>query len=208
MLKTLMLAAFAAVAMAATAQDYSYGRGPYDQDKFYTDTATPTMWDMHKAVIRQDCELQGADKYAFETLLNRLPANTENALVKGLWSARKQSVQVYDAMCAAAIPVDNSGFPTTTDVIASVNTDDSARPMKMIMQAPRPHDIDYNTALDILCSNLNATEATQVTDWFNGANDREKDVVIKLLKHDAMKADDPIYASCLVHRTYDVKMPW
>jgi len=194
MYKTMLLAALAVVSVSAFAQDKVW----HDRDRYDVDDAGKTQYGMERFVKRQCADLMGPDSYTFETMLNRMPANEENALLKGIFCAHREAVKEREHMIAMR-------FPDNTEVVLSTNTNDEVgnRPMRMVMEAPGPRDIDYRTALDILTSSVNATEGSWIQDWWDTAIDTQKDVVVRLLKRSANKADEPIYASLYVHHTYD-----
>jgi len=194
MFKTMMLAAFAVVSMSAFAQ----GQKWHDQDRMDCDDAGKTQYGMERFVKKQCESLLGPSDYIFNTMLDRLPANEENALVKGIYCAHRQAILEREQIIATRFPgvgeVELSNQSGT--VMASV--EQGNRPMRMVMESPGPRDIDYRTALDILTSSLNATEGSWVEDWWQNADEPQRDTVVRLLKRSAAKADEPIYASLYI----------
>ncbi len=195
MIKQTMIVALAVVSMSAFAQNHRW----HDQDRDEMTSAGNTEFGMHKFMLKQDENLQGPDRYTFEAMLNRMPANEENALIKGLWNAHHQAVVVREQMIA-------SRFPDATEegYASNVNTsDESSRPMRMVMESHGPRDIDYNTAENILSASLTDTEANWLQGWWTQSTEAQKDVVVRLLKCSAAKADEPIYSSLYTHPTYE-----
>jgi len=191
----MMLAAFAVVSMSAFAQ----GQKWQDRDKAECDDAGKTQYGMERFVKWQCNNLMGPDNYTFETMLDRLPASEENALVKGIYCAHRQAILEREHIVATRFP-DLGEIELSSDsggAMASVETGN--RPMRMVMESPAPRDIDYRTAFDILTSSVNATESTWIGYWWKGATYTQKDVVVRLLKRSAAKADEPIYASLYIN---------
>lgn len=202
MLKTTMLAAFAAISVCAMAQDFDR-----DDSRSGIMASGKNHSDIVREVWKQTDNLPGGDVYLFANMMDRMPANTQDALISGLFAARRQAVVVRDQIIATRF-ADNSdvvALATNSDhagIMAEEN-EDSIRPMRMVMQGHRPVDIDYDTALDILTVDLNPTQKALVGDWWNDdQNELQKDVIVKLLKIDARKADEPIYPSLYVHHVY------
>ena len=190
MFKTMMLAAMAVVSMSAFAQDHRW----HDRDSFDVADAGKTQYGMERFVRWQCNDLMGPDDYTFEAMLNRMPANEENALIKGIFCAHREAVREREHIITMR-------FPNSTEVELSTNSNDeiSNRPMRMVMESTGPRDIDYRTALDILTSSVNATEGTWIEDWWGDATDQQKDCVVRLLKKSAHKADEPIYESLYIN---------
>jgi hypothetical protein len=195
MLKLTLLAAFAAVSVCAIAQDR------YDEDsKIAIDANGKSHYDIKREVCRQEEYLSGGDAYTFEAMLNRMQGNTEDALISGLFAAHRQAVLIKDQIIASRFPDSSVG----DQAVLAQETDSSMRPMRMVMDEPRHHrDMNYGTAFDILTADLNSTQTTWLAQWWDDATDREKDIVVRLLKLDASKADDPIYASVYTNVKYD-----
>ena len=199
MFKSMLVAALAAVSMCTFAHAAQGQNDWRTKDWGAIDTAGKSQYDLRKAVVDQDEYLQGGDKYYFEAMLNRMTANNENALIDGLFDARRQAVIIRRNVIASMFPEESQ--------YAMVSPDDSMRPMRMVIEAPKPHDVDYDTALDILTANLNATQSTQLCDWWATADERAKDVCVKMLKIDAERCSGPIYPSLYTHLTYDWVTP-
>ena len=215
MLKTTMLAAFAAISMCAMAQNYGQENGRSSID------ATGKSWyEIKREVVKQDQYLSAGDAYDFEVMLERMPGNAVKALVSALFSAKRQSVLIHDQTVAAMFPVDAmvvSDVPgADRAAIMAQETETSIRPMRMIMQENRPRFLDHDTAFEILCTDLNATERTELGKWWDGfdlklssrdmdiTNTHAKDIICELLKNDIRRADDVIYPSLYMHHMYKV----
>jgi hypothetical protein len=199
MFKNMMLGAFVAIAACAGAQDKWWG----DETRTGVDATGKTHSDILHSVCRQDQYLSGGDAYDFETMLYRLPSTIEDALVSGLFAAHRQSVLVRDEIIAARFNTDTDVLAMTTggdQVILAQETENSMRPMRMVMREDPSRDINYDRAFDILTTDLNNTQETQLGRWwFNNANEHDKDIIVRLLKIDARRADDPIYPSLYMH---------
>jgi hypothetical protein len=214
MFKYTMLAAMAAVTTCAMAQD----RWWYDNNRSWVDANGKTHWDIKKAILHEDQYLSGGDQYTFEAMLNRMDGNTEDALISGLFAAQRQAVLVRDQIIASRFPSDTDIVAQTTGndtVILAEETEISMRPMRMVMVEHTNRDIDYDTAFDILCTDLNATQRNYLARWWDDTsstrdnnwdactNERQKDIIVRLLKIDARRADEPIYPSLYMHTKYD-----
>lgn len=195
MFKTTLLAALAAITVSALAQTM-----PEDRRECI-DGNGKTYTDKKREVIKQVEYLSGADQYTFWVMMDRMPYNTEVAVVDGLFCAHRQAVLIRDQIIA-------SRFPENTDIAAQTTTldqsilaeesDNSMRPLRMVMQPSGSYpDIDTNTAFDILASDLNDTQRTQLAKWWDDpTQEQEVDVVVRIINLQASKANDPIYASC------------
>ena len=189
MFKTTMLAAFVAVSVSAMAQN-----SWRDDSKESIDSTGKSQYDIKCEVLKQDQYLSAGDAMTFELMLDRMPGNAEKALCSGLFCAHRQAVLVRHQIIASMLPTD-SGYASYDQSVMAQETDNSMRPMRMVMQPDHTRDIDYESAFDILTADLGDTETTQLMHWWDGANDRQRDIVVRLLKIDAKKADDPIYKS-------------
>ena len=212
MLKTMLLTALAAVSVSAIAQDNHREDGRYS-----IDATGKSQRDIKREVCRQAEYLSAGDQYDFNQMLDRLPATVENTIVSGLFAAHRQSVIIHSQMVMVMMPNDAvvmDSVKSDDQVILAQESEESMRPMRMIMQHPRYRDIDYDTALEILGSKLNETEKTQLDAWWNSdtmesdrdVNERQKDIIVRLLKINAAKADEVVYMSCcMTHKHFMVK---
>jgi hypothetical protein len=198
----MMLVAFAVVSAAAMAQDFDR-HGKWAE----LDSNGKSKYDLKREVCWQAEDLSGGDKYDFEVMLERMNPNIEDAMISGLFCARRQAVIVRHQAVVAVVQsmdamADANMAPDASAVIAEEN-DGSMRPMRMKMQPNTGRDIDYDTAFDILTSDLNSSQSAELSRWWdNDKNMRQKDVVVRMLKNDAKMADEPIYASFYT-RHYD-----
>lgn len=183
-----------------------------------------SMWSLRKHVEWHAGQvLSGGDKFVLATMLDRAPTSVELSILKGLTGARKQAVMINDRMLAMRFPADttitttttadNSGVTKTTKVTAdndmsaqamNMADDSQSRPMRMAMsRSSSPKEINYLDAVDILSSNLDSTESATLQDWwFYRASERQKDVLVRLLKDDAGISSQIYYPSVYTHRTY------
>ncbi|AIE87368.1 hypothetical protein [Fimbriimonas ginsengisoli] len=232
MLKRLTLAALATISMSAFAQntmtttEYQTSRPMMWSDKDW-DMSGKSDMEVRKAVeSRANDVLSGGDRYCLATMLDRAPSSVEHALLWGLANSHKQAIMINDRMLAYRFPdttvtttstttTDTTGTTTTTVATTTTpdwnasnmdwsNTEASWRPMRMVMtKSIKPKDLSYIEALDILKSDLNDTSAGILTDWWNNtASDRQKDVLVRMVKGDARMADAIYYPSVYTHRTY------
>lgn len=215
MLKTTMLAAFAAISMCAMAQNYGQ-----ENSRSSIDATGKSHYEIKREVLKQDQYLTAGDAYDFETMLERMPVNAEHALISALFCARRQAVLIQDQKIASMFPVDamivNDAPGMDHTAIMAQETETSFRPMKMMMESSHPRFMDYDTAFQILCTDLNSTERTQLGKWWDGynvtltskgmddTNTHAKDIICQLLKNDARRADDIIYPSLYMHHVYMV----
>lgn len=231
MLKKISLLALAAVSMSAFAQSSTTTTTTITQEPARSSNSdmglhTRDHWDMKKSVMwRANQALSGGDRYYFSSMLDRLPTSVEMALVAGLSNAHRQAVIINDNMLAMRFPVDSSvtttsttdasGTTTTTTTtttdwqMASTTTgtdwnERSFRPMRLIMSgSAKPKDINYGEALDILTADVNDSSTAMLRDWWNNkASDRDRDVIVRLLKDDASMADQIYYPSVYTRRTW------
>jgi len=215
MLKQISIAALAAVSMCAFAQNSS---------TWSDDGMNKNDYNMRKHVEwRGNGCLSGGDRYELAEMLDRAPMSVEHCLLLALTGAHKQAVMINDKMLAVRFPADstttmattvnNNGTTTTTttttDTWSASSMDWSgeeagSRPMRLIMtNAKKPKDIDYDETRDILLANLNDTDAAIIADWWRTkANERQRDIIVRLLKDDARMADQIYYPSVYMHRTY------
>jgi len=194
MLRTITLAAFVLVSVSALAEVQTWR----DLSREKVDEAGRTQFGMMYFVRAQDLCLQGPDRYTFEALLNRMAPNVENAMIKGLYCAHRQSIMVREQSIAANFPGLREVERTTEADEPMTSVESGNRPMRIVMSSPAPHDIDYRTALEILESSVNATESTWIDGWWQSASDNDRDVISRLLQRSSAIADEPIYRSLYI----------
>jgi hypothetical protein len=232
MLKKLTLAALASISMSAFAQsmttvEYQTSRPMYWNTRDNWDMSGKSDMEVRKAIeSRANTALSGGDRYVLATMFDRVPSNVEHSLLWGLANAHKQAVMINDRMLAYRFPAttvtsttasstDTMGTTTVTTTTTTTpdweasnmdwsGIEDSWRPMRMVMtRNVKPKDISYITALDILTSDLNDSSAGVLAGWWNNdASERQKDVIVRMLKDDAMMADAIYYPSVYTRRTY------
>lgn len=187
--------------------------------------------------------LSAGDRYYLESSFQHMPANTERALVAGLYNTRVQAVALRDQYVQARMAEYAANMPsrtwtetsstttttTTTDTttgnqvavtrttttyapdawdsdtawtnVVAVDTDDSMRPMRMLVRHPgHDKDINYEEAAKILSSSVDNTTAGTIHDFFMYDRDeRLKDIVVRLIEVNAKVADPRnIYPSTLM----------
>lgn len=209
---------------------------PWRAANEYFDPNGKSLWTVEKHVERYaDKYLNAGDAYRISDTLSRVPLEIESALVFGLADAHLEAVNIEDRMLAMRFPQDstttittsNTGSGTTTTTTTTTNMASNidwssdapgSRAMRMVMTSERkPKDIDYNEAIDILCSRISDSQAAVLRDWWysgqdddniersvtvQGATEAQKDAIVRLLKVDASMADDVYYPSVYMHRTY------
>jgi hypothetical protein len=223
MFKKISIAALAAISLSAFAQDSDYGHW---MEKGDINVAGKSNFELRKRIDRQASEcLSFADQYDLDAMLNQNSDEIDTALLRGLCHAHRQAAVITDHMLAMRFPEDSTTYATTTTNGNTVTTttttttlqannidwsseDHSSRPLRIIMTNPiRPKDLSYDDAISVLCSNLNATESSILSGWWygednrDGATERMKDVIVRLLKDDARMADQTYYPSVYMHRT-------
>jgi hypothetical protein len=146
-----------------------------------------------------------ADAFDLNTLLTRGPSNLSMALAMTLSKNTYEARIVGHEIALSRIPAeyvtssytnyDGTVTTTTTTTYAMV---EPGRPMRLYMMNPAPRDIDYDQALYLLTDHLDASEATNMRDWWwNKSTEREKDVIVRFLEANGRFADVIIYPSTL-----------
>jgi hypothetical protein len=146
-----------------------------------------------------------ADAFDLHTLLSRGPSNLSMALARSLAKNTYEARIVGHEIAMSRIPAeyittsytnyDGTVTTTTTTTYAMV---EPGRPMRLYMMNPAPRDISYDEALYLLTDHLDASEATNMRDWWwNKASEREKDVIVDFFKANGKFADTIIYPSTL-----------
>jgi len=225
-LATISMSAFAQSGTMSTTE-YQTSRPMYWNNKDMWDMSGKSDMEVRKAVEwRANTALSGGDRYVLATMLDRAPSSVEHSLLWGLANAHKQAVMINDRMLAYRFPdttvtttstsstdtMGNTTMTTTTTTSPDWNASNmdwssmeaSWRPMRMVMtQSAKPKNINYYEALEILTSDLNSSSAGVLASWWNGtASERQKDVIVRMLKDDAMMADAIYYPSVYTRRTY------
>ena len=175
--------------------------------------------DKRRAVISRARQwLSGGDAYEFTSLLDRAPTSVDLAIIESLFDTHRSAVMIQEQRLMQMYPTytsmyttsstDGMGNTTTTTTTTTTNTwamdDSSARPLRMVMQSEaKPKDVDYLTALSILTSDLNQSQAGVLSDWWtNTATERQKDVLVKLVEKSAGWADRVYYPSVYMRRSW------
>ncbi len=197
MFKSTLLAALAAISVSVIAQTL-----PEDRRECI-DANGKDYSQIKREVWKQVAYLSGGDQFTFTEMMDRMPGNTEHDLVQGLFCAHRQAVLIRDQIIASRFPenAEISAEVTTPDqVILAEESDNTLRPLRMVMQPTGAMpDIDSNLAFDILATDLNTTQRSDLATWWDDPkNELGQDIVVRLLKLDASKAQDPIYASCYI----------
>ncbi len=178
MLRKLSLTALAVVSMSAMAM--ADGNPMADQD-------------MRKDVLWQATNLTGGDQYYLGAWLDRLPSQYERTIVKALSSAHTSAMSLRDTIAMSRWNSDGTEKMNWDDKSTWWNnTDETMRPMRMVMSMPSPREVGYNEALSALTAGLNATESGLLTQAFWG-NERGRDILTRLVKDNASIADTAPY---------------
>ncbi len=218
MFKKMTLAALATVSMSAFAQTSTTSWSndmTWQQQNHHWNAMDPngmTTWDARNMVVWQsNTALSGGDRYILSNLLDRAPHNVVNALVWGLsranWQARSYATERMMARYPASTTsyttstTNTDGTVTTTTTTSNTGWAMTARPMRFVMDKMAPRDVNYMEAMDILTSGVTSTEATILrTWWMDTATERQRDVIVRLLKDNATLVDVPYYPSTMPRR--------
>jgi hypothetical protein len=168
--------------------------------------------------VREQAEwMRPADRDHFYTMLWESPANLGYILQNSLYDARIQAdCARHDMVAADVAAIDQMGQTTPSNSMVATDTtmnsdmianndlvNVSNRPLKFVFARPKHADINYPMALDILDQGRTQNERVILDDWWdNTATDRDKDVIVRMLKMDARSLTVPVYPSTLTKRTY------
>jgi hypothetical protein len=224
MLKSITCAALAALSICSFAQMESKNGIYYSDVDLMANPPTAqkntvSYADMRWNVIHQTAWINGADRYDFLSMLDNSTGNIQNSLLQALYNARCEANlarrDVIAAEVANADQMANSPapgytyffaqtFPTMSAQMAPTDfTDVDNRPMRMVLDQPRVPNINYWDACDILEHELNTGAAVAFDNWYwNDASDRDRDVLVRMLKQDAWIKNQPIYVSTMTKRAF------
>jgi hypothetical protein len=215
MLKSITLAALAAVSMSALAQSTSWDNtsmhGNLNKDAVMISTdrsGAEMMYDRQKSVMMQaNMGLTGGDAYYLERALDHLPSNVEQALLWGLYNSRANAVSIRDEYARMRQEEFARSWQSgNRTVVTNWNWNDpnwnstmtwsdeqamTWRPMRMIMAKPmNMRNISYLEAMSILTAGADATTAGTITNFFMESRDeRLKDIIVRLLRNNASLID-------------------
>lgn len=171
-------------------------------------------YDRYRQDLRNVTWLSGGDQYYFEKQLALANGAEEHAIIKAVYNLGGWATQLrwengvarmnqewptyaFNRTTTVSSSTDTSGNTTTettttwtapTGVYTWDVNSSAARPLRFAYEA-HPRIIDYRTALEILDSGLDSTEAGVLNHWWMNADERAKDIMVRLISRQLQWVD-------------------
>jgi len=175
--------------------------------------------DMRWNVMHQAHWLNGADRFDLYAMLDKSTGNVQNSLLQALYNVRCEAnlarhdviaaeVANADQMAMSPAPGYTYFFAQTPSTMSAQTaptdfTDIDNRPMRMILDQSKVPDINYWDAADILEHEMSSGARVAFDNWYwSDQNERQRDVLVHMLKQDAWIKNQPIYVSTMTKRAF------